>query len=274
MVVGGGGLVGGAWAIGMLAGLADAGIDLSGADLMIGTSAGALISAQLASGLSAEELYERQTADLEDEIDVRVTLAQTVKFLWAGLGSRKPETVARRLGRMALAARTVPETEVFRAIGSLLSVQDWPDRLLRLAAVDARTGELAVFDSGSGVSLLEAVAASCALPLVWPPVTVGKRRWIDGGVRTTSNADLARGCRRVVVLAPVPKGLGSNPSAAQQAAELAKDGAKVALVVPSPAARRAFGRNLLDPARKGDAARAGRAQAPAHAETVAEVWKG
>ncbi|GAA0655359.1 patatin-like phospholipase family protein [Kitasatospora atroaurantiaca] len=272
LVLGGGGLVGGAWAIGMLAGLADAGVDLTAADLVIGTSAGSLIGAQLASGRSVEELYEEQLGGPDGGVTVRVTLGQTARFLWAALGSRNPEIAVRRLGRAALGARTVPESDVHEAIGTLLPVRDWPGRPLKVAAVDARTGELTVFDSGSGVSLPLAVAASCAVPLVWPPITLGQRRLVDGGIRSTANADLASGHRRVAIIAPIPKGPGPMPSTARQAAELTRDGAEVALAVPGDAARRAMGRNLLDPARRAAAARAGRAEADAYAATMAAVW--
>jgi len=272
LVLGGGALVGGAWAIGMLAGLADAGVDLTTADLVIGTSMGSVIGAKLTSGRSVEELYEEQLAGPDSGITVRVTLSQTAKFLWAALGSRNPETAVRRLGRAALGARTVPESEVHRVIGTLLSVRDWPDRPLKVTAVDARTGALTVFDSDSGVGLPQAVAASGAVPIVWPPITVGERRLVDGGIRSTANADLASGYRRIAVIAPIPKAPGPMPSTARQAAELTRAGAKVALAVPGSTARRAMGRNLLDPARMGAAARAGRAEAAAYAASMAAAW--
>lgn len=273
LVLGGGGFTGGAWEVGVLAGLADAGVDLTDADLVVGTSAGAIMGARVAAGTPLEELYEDQTTLRGDEPVLRVPPTVTVRFLWAMLLSRTPEATARRLGRMALAARTVPEEEALEAVGTLMPVREWPDRPLRLAAADARTGEPAALHAGSGVDLLRAVAASCALPGVWPPIAAGGRRWIDGGVRSTTNADLARGHGRVVVLAPIPKGPG-GVGAARHAAELRADGAEVALLTPDAAARRAFGRDALDPVRRVACARAGRAQAAAYAEAVAEVWHG
>ncbi|MEV7545471.1 patatin-like phospholipase family protein, partial [Streptomyces sp. NPDC089915] len=107
---------------------------------------------------------------------------------------------------------------------------------------------------------------------VWPPVTIDGRRYVDGGIRSSVNADLASGYRRVVILAPLPLGAGKLPSPLQQAGRLRAEGARVLLITPSPEARRAFGRNVLDPARRAPAARAGLAQAAAHVAEAAAVW--
>ncbi|WNM30374.1 patatin-like phospholipase family protein [Streptomyces sp. Li-HN-5-11] len=274
LVLGGGGPVGGAWLAGVLAGLAEAGIDPGAADAVIGTSAGAVFGARLAAGVAPAELYERQLSGA-DAIRLPVTLAQTARFLWAALGSRDPERSVARLGRAALNARTGPESEVFDTVGALLGdVRDWPARELRIAAVDASTGQVETFGARSGVTLLEAVAASCAVPVVWPPVTVAGRRWMDGGSRSTANLQLARGRRRVVAVAPIPRAVGPHPSAARQAAELSAGGARVVLLGPDRDARRAMGRDMTDDTRRPAAARAGHAQGTALAASVAEVWDG
>ena len=83
-----------------------------------------------------------------------------------------------------------------------------------MTAVDARTGEFAVFDSAGDASLVDAVGASCAVPGLWPPVTIGERRFMDGGMRTVANADLAHGYERVVIVAPVAVGIGFMASPA------------------------------------------------------------
>ncbi|MFE9658941.1 patatin-like phospholipase family protein [Streptomyces sp. NPDC005955] len=274
LVLGGGGPVGGAWLTGALAGLAGAGIDLGSADVVIGTSAGAVFGSRLRSGVPAAELYERQLSGA-DAVRLPVTARQTARFLWAALGSRDPQRSVERLARTALRARTGPESDVFDTVGALLGgVRDWPERELRIAAVDAGSGRTGVFDAHSPATLLEAVAASCAVPVVWPPVTVAGRRWMDGGSRSTANLQLARGFRRVLALAPVPRAVGPHPSAPQQAAELSDDGARVILLSPDRAARRVMGRNLVDDTRRSAAARAGHAQARASAPAVADVWQG
>ncbi|GAA3616511.1 patatin-like phospholipase family protein [Streptomyces chitinivorans] len=286
LVLGSGGHAGGAWQVGMLAGLAAAGVDLAGADTVIGTSAGAVVGARLAAGEHPEELHLRQSraagtgaggaepaAPEEAGPQARITPGAALGFLRAQLGRRTPEAVARRLGRMALRASTSSEEEVLEAIAALLPVREWPDAL-RVTAVDAHTGALGAFHRGSGADLLRAVAASCAMPGLWPPVALRGRWWIDGGVRSTTNADLARGHRRVVVLAPLPRAFGPGPRAERLAARLRAEGTEVALLVPDAAARRELGRNPLDTSRRAACARAGRAQAAAHARAVAGLWHG
>lgn len=281
LVLGSGGHAGGAWQVGVLAGLAAAGVDLAGADTVIGTSAGAVVGARLAAGEHPEELHRRQSEAAGPEAagsetagpEARITPGAALGFLRAQLGRRTPEAVARRLGRMALGVRTSSGEEVLEAMAALLPVREWPNAL-RVTAVDAHTGELGAFHSGSGAELLRAAAASCAMPGLWPPVALCGRWWIDGGVRSTTNADLARGHRRVVVLAPLPRAFGPGPRAERLAARLRAEGAEVALIVPDAAARREFGRNPLDVSRRAACARAGRAQAAAHARAVGGVWHG
>ncbi|SFL72667.1 patatin-like phospholipase family protein [Geodermatophilus ruber] len=146
-----------------------------------------------------------------------------------------------------------------------------PDRALVVTAVDAATGEFRPLDRSSGVPLLQAVAASCAVPGIYPPITIEGRRYVDGGMRSTANADLAEGCARVVVLAPIPRGVGPMASVDAQVTGMV---ARVAVVAPDAGSRQAIGRNVLDPAARAGAARAGRAEAGAVAEQVAEVWSG
>ncbi|MFI7006350.1 patatin-like phospholipase family protein [Streptomyces sp. NPDC050145] len=274
LVLGGGGPVGGAWLAGVLAGLTEAGIDLRGADVVIGTSAGAVFGSRLLAGVPAAELYERQLSGA-DAVRLPVTVRQTARFLWAALGSRDPQRSVERLARAALRAPTGPESEVFDTVGTLLGdVHAWPEQELKVTAVDARTGQVEVFDARSGVPLRKAVAASCAVPVVWPPVTVAGRRWMDGGSRSTANLQLARGYRHVLAVVPIPQAVGPHPSASEQAAELSQDGARVTLLAPDRAARRVMGRNMTDDTRRPAAARAGHAQARAMASSVADAWRG
>ncbi|MEU2742142.1 patatin-like phospholipase family protein [Streptomyces sp. NPDC007095] len=274
LVLGGGGLTAYAWQVGMLAGLADAGLDLGGADVLAGTSAGSLLAVELAAGAAPTDLYEAQVARKRAMMEVDFTFVMTVKYLWAALGSRDPATVVKRLGRLSLNVRDVTESDVFDAIRPQLPVQDWPERPVRLFAVDALTGEPAGFGAGSGVDLVTAMSATCALPPLFPPITIGAGRWMDGGVRSTTNADLAHDCRRVVVLAPVPTVPGATPSAFDQVASLEAGGTRAALLVPDRAARRAFGRNALDASRIPGAAQAGLRQAAEYAEEVRAIWHG
>jgi NTE family protein len=275
LVLGGGGVTGVAWELGLLAGLADAGLDLGDADLVIGTSAGSAVGAQLTSGTPLEELYQRQLAPADGEIPMAIGARTVLTMVGSALVSPDVRSARRHVGRMALTADTVPESERRKAIESRLTSGQWPgEKRLLVTAVDARSGEFAAFGSASGVPLVDAVAASCAVPGVWPSVTIDGRRWMDGGMRSSANADLAHGFRRVVVLAPVALHTPLMPGPRQQADRLRRDGAQVAVIAPDASARQAIGRNVLDPAKRADAARAGREQAPSVASLVNDVWQG
>jgi NTE family protein len=276
LVLGGGGITGIAWEIGLVAGLADAGVDLSGADLVVGTSAGSVVAAQLTSGADLAALYERQLEPASGEKAARLNRATLAQFGWAMLRSRgKDVEFRRRIGVLALAAEkagvTPPEQERIDVIGSRLVSTAWPERALVVTAVDAETGEFRTFDRDSGVPLVSAVAASCAVPGVYPPVTIDGRRYMDGGMRSAANADLAQGYDRLVVLAPIPRGFGPMASVDAQVTGMVS---RVAVVSPDADSRTAIGRNVLDPAARAPSATAGRAQAASVAEQVAEVWNG
>ncbi|WP_414504592.1 patatin-like phospholipase family protein [Streptomyces sp. NEAU-L66] len=273
LVLGGGGLTGIGWEIGMLAGLAEAGIDLTDADVVIGTSAGSIVGAHLTSRqLPLEEMYERQLAVPEARSAARMGTAALARFAAIALRSRDTVSFGVRMGKLALAARTVTEAEQRTVIARTLGLTDWPARRLVVTAVDAATGERTAFDDTSGVGLLDAVGASCAVPGIYPPVTIDGTRWIDGGVHSTANADLASGYGRVVVVAPMAASGGPIAGPRAQGERLVRGGARVCVITPDRAARSAFGRNVLDPAKRADAARAGRRQAAVHAADIRRVW--
>jgi NTE family protein len=271
LVLGGGGVTGAAWELGMLAGLAQADLHLAAADVVIGTSAGSVVAAQIATGTPLEQLYSAQLAWYAPRVALRPRLGTIARLASATIGSRDPRKGRARAGAIALAARTAPEEERRAIIAARLPVHEWPDRKLLVTAVAADDGELVVFDRESGVPLVDAVAASCAVPGVWPPATINGRRYIDGGIRSPINADLAYGNRHVVVLAPVVASLRRGTGAVAQVAAL-RHSARVSLVVPDMAALRAIGRNSHDYARRAPAARAGRRQATDVAAEVARTW--
>jgi NTE family protein len=141
---------------------------------------------------------------------------------------------------------------------------------LIVTAVDASTGEFVTFDRHSGVDLIDAVAASCAVPGVWPPVTIGSSRYIDGGVRSVVNLDLAADCDLVVVLAPSVMGFGG--SVLDQAAELRQTGVTVEVIAADDASLAAFGPNVLDPATREPSLIEGRRQGAEVVEHLRLVW--
>jgi len=271
LVLGGGGVTGVAWETGILAGLKAAGVDLTGADTVIGTSAGSVVAAQITSGAPLEGLYEAQLAPPTGEIAAKIGIRFYAAMAGTMLLTRNPQRFRRRIGARALTAKTVREAERREVIAHRLPSHDWPERRLLITAIDAATGEFVVFDKNAGVPLVAAVGASCAVPMVWPPVTIGDRRFIDGGMRSSANADLAAGADRIVVIAPLTQGGGVTPKVADQVAAL-RSRATVALITPDADALSAIGRNVLDPARRAAAARAGQRQAADVAETVRAAW--
>jgi NTE family protein len=261
----GGGVAGIAWMTGVLAGLADAGQDVTDVDLMIGTSAGSTVVAQVGSGLPLQSLVDRQSdpALQSAEIPVQLNIEKFALDLGRVLGgATSDEDRRKRIGSFALAAETVPERDRMAVIESRLPSHDWPLRELQVVAVDAESGEARVFDRHSRVSLVAAVAASCAVPGIWPPVTIDGRRYVDGGVRSSDNADLAAGYARVFVLAPMgfESPLPSARPLADTVDQLRLDGSSVVVMVPDARSKAAIGTNPLDPTTRAPAVEAGRQQ--------------
>ena len=272
LVLGGGGVTGVAWELGVLAGLAEHDIDLSEADLVVGTSAGSVVGVDVRSGVSLAELYQAQLAPPAEEIKAKISLMVVLRYARAMAFTKDPAVARARIGAMALRVRTQPEASRRAIIESRIPIREWPAARLQITAVAAATGEFKVFDAASGVALIDAVGASCAVPGVWPPVSIDGLRYIDGGMRSATNADLAQGYQRVVVIAPITKGFGSMTSLGSQVRTLTEQGSEVLVIKPDQAAVRAIGRNVLDPARREASARAGYAQAAAEAPAIAALW--
>jgi NTE family protein len=269
LVFGGGGVTGAAWMIGLVAGWRAAGLDLTPTEdeLLAGTSAGAVVAALVATGCDPAERYEAQLAGTVRELSGKAGMRQFLAMALAMPRARTSASARARLGRMGLAADTVPEAERRAVIAGRLPVPEWPAARLLLTAVSASTGEFRAFDRTGDASLVDAVAASCAVPGVWPPVTIGNERWIDGGMRSVINLDLAQGCDRVLVVAPLPYGINGEVRRMRR-------GAEVVVVRPDRAARKAMGRNALDPNRRPPAARAGFGQAEASVSAVRQLLRG
>jgi NTE family protein len=272
LVLGGGGVAGIAWLNGVLAGLADAGADVTGAELLVGTSAGSAVAAQVASGLPLEQLYARQADPALQYTEIMPAgspLAALVE-VWAQLAYENqgdPAAIRRGLGARALAADTVPEAERHAVIEDRLPSHEWPERKLLVTTVNALTGELWVMDRESGVALVDAVAASCAVPMVWPPVTIEGVRYVDGGVYSATNLALAAGCERVLLISPM-----DEPNLDQEIAAVTEAGGRVEVIRPDEASQQAFGADPLDPSTRTPSAGAGREQGKAAGAGIAAFW--
>jgi len=271
LVLGGGGITGIAWETGLLAGLAEAGIDLTQAETVVGTSAGSVVGTLVACGDDLEDLYADQLSDATGEVAESLGKAALLRYLCYLVLPGGSRTKRARLGRAAMRAETVDEAVRVDIIRGLLGEREWPERHLLITAVNAETGDFKVFDRDSGVDLVRAVASSCAVPLVWPPVSVNGHKYVDGGIRSPANADLATDARHVVVLAPIAKALSRASGVRAQLERLGPDVESI-MVSPDDDALRAIGKNVLDPARRSASARAGRGQARSVLEQVKAVW--
>jgi NTE family protein len=277
LVLGGGGVAGVGWELGILIGLHDTGVDVRGADVIIGTSAGSVVGAQIASGTDLDSLFASQLTPVEQSKERMVAFdpVQMMEAFSQAIAGAGPDikAIRARIGVYALTAPTVSEAERRVIIEARLPVQTWPQRSLLIVAVDTETGEEYIIDRESGVSLADAVAASCAVPGMWPPVTIAGHRYMDGGVRSATNADLARGYDRILILNP----LGANANylgagTAEEAAALEREGSQVLVIAPDAASAAAIGLNPLDPATREPSALAGRTQGRVVAVQVAALW--
>ena len=277
LVFGGGGVWGIAWMTGIVAGFSDAGLDVRRARVMVGTSAGSVVGAQLRGPLSTAELFQRQvdparqTRELTPapgSLDAMMALGQRA---WADQGEKR-----RAVCQLALDTVTVSPEERRRSVAERLAPQGdaWPAEPLLITAVDASTCELCVFDAGSGISLVDAVTASCAVPGVWPPTPIGGRLYVDGGIwRTAENAHLAEGSASVVVLSPVGRMRpGAGDGLAADVAQLEAAGARVLVISADEASLRTMAGGPLDPATRAPAAHAGRSQAARELDAARSIF--
>ena len=287
LVLGGGGLAGIAWEVGVLVGLAEGGVDLSLADRVVGTSAGSVVGTLLTTGVDLAAVHDEHLAGAaSDSSDPPATLdmeALGAQLAAAMDGARDAGVMRARLGAWALAADTPPESERRAIIDARLPVKEWPRTDLRISAVDAETGELAVFTRDARVDLVDAVAASCAVPGVWPPMTAAKRRYIDGGVasvvhvaRADDDGFESQGAAdRVLVVAPLDPPAGGPFRSVTQEIEQRQEShpdTDALAILADETSLAAFGTNVLDPSTMPASARAGRAQGQAWADEVARRW--
>jgi len=288
LVLGGGGTTGQAWEIGVIAGLFDAGLDVTTADLIVGTSAGSTVAAQICE-IPPPELYaailaatpqprtgpagsDRGRAQIGPVVN---HLERTSAIIAA---AEDAADMRRRMGAAALeldAASDGSWHARWRAtVAARLPSQQWPKQSVQIVAVDARSGEPVVFDRHSGVDLVDAIAASTSSGL---PYGIGDNRYIDGGYRRNENADLAAGYARVLVLSPFG-GRSRHPLAwgmqlTTQVDELRAGGSRVETIFPDSSSEHMFGANAMDLSLRPAAARAGDEHGRARAEQLSEFWR-
>jgi NTE family protein len=291
LVLGGGGPVGIAWEAGLLAGLAEGGVDLGAADLIVGTSAGAFVGAQIAMGKTAGDIAQAIIAEearpklaaASGQARAPDPMALVRKMQEAALGERNLEAVRQEIGAFALSAETMDEASFIASFGrSLSGLGDdfWPDRPFACTATDALTGAFVVWDRTAKVGLARAVASSCSVPGIFPPITIKGRRYIDGGMHSGWIGDLAKGHDFVVVV--LMRTTGGDPALAErmgrrreaEIATLREAGSHVELIVPDEASTAALGVNLHDARVRPAAARAGLVQGRKTAAGLGGLWRG
>jgi NTE family protein len=291
LVLGGGGPVGIAWESGLIAGLAQGGVNLGAADFTMGTSAGSFVGARLALGADPATLADPIIADQIPANQSRgdgaaraapVDLTKLMQLMGeVHSGTRNPTEVRAEIGAWALAAETPSEEAFIESFGrsfSTLPVDAWPERGFACTAVDAETGAFKMWSKDSGVGVVRAVASSCSVPGVYPPVTLNGRRYIDGGMRSATNADMAAGHELVVVIA-LRLGAGGGVIGERMTAQFDEEietlkggGATVLTITPDEASVEAFGLNLMDFRKRPGAAKTGLAQGLAYAKDVSAYW--
>lgn len=279
LVLGGGGNVGIAWELAIIAGLLDSGLDVRNADLVIGTSAGSVVGTHVAHGRDAREVIaEAASRPLLGGVAPDMSSLAAVFSLWASFDEMTEEHCA-QVGRAALASTPVTSEDAWLASFEQNGWPGWPGKPLLTTAVDAESGAFKAFERDSGVEIHRAVAASCSVPGLFPPVSIGGRRYTDGGVRSGTSADLAQRIEpdRVLIVAPMgATDRGVSALAAKQiereTAGLEAKGAQVYAIRFDDAAKKASGQNLMDPARAAPTAVAGTGHAQRIAAELRAWW--
>jgi NTE family protein len=275
LVLGGGGLYGIAWESGVLAGLAQAGVDVTAADLIIGTSAGSQVGAVVASGLAWEEIWARQVAPLPQSQSGSGADMPALFRLYARIqaDAKTPQEWILGQGALAREAVTVSEAERLGEIEGRIQMSAWPERL-GVIGVETLSGKRVLWTKESGVDLISAVAASSALPGVYPAITIGEHRYCDGGVYSMENADLAQGYAKVLILCaglPIPTPYTLD----QQVESLRRSGAEVEVILPDQgvlSVLRQMGGSPVNPELRAPVAQEAKKQGLSLSKKLASFW--
>ena len=249
LVLSGGGPLGVGWELGVLRGLRDGGADLGRFERVIGTSAGAIAATLLTTGASLEPVRTRPGPASPTLPRPAMTNPDAMREVFAIVAEGGTGDQARRaqVGAMAL-ENTTPENVYLDIRRQVVPDVPWP-RGLVITAVDVVDGAFVSWGDNDGVPLVHAVAASTALPGAWPPVTIGGRRFMDGGLRSLMAADLASGSRFVLIVAALP-GTHWPARLAAEVAAIEAAGGEIVEIRPDAASEAAFGPDRTDESRQ------------------------
>jgi len=271
VVLGAGAVVGTAWTLGLAAGLRRHGVELTDGDLIVGTSAGAIVGTILTTGQNLEAIATRQTNVEWETTPISTTRRLDEVFTILADTSLDAIAARRRIGQLAVFDGLEPEESHLARIEALITPCDWSHHNLLITAVDADTGDLTAWNRTSGVPLLQAVAASTAMPGLYPPITINGHRYLDAGIRSATNADLAVGACQLIVVDPVahlfPRDHLTN--------ELAMVHANTVIdITPDHAAMDAYGHDPLDQRAWPSCYGAGLRQSVDAAAKIRDTWGG
>ncbi len=281
LVMGGGGTLGVAWETGLLAGLEGEGMNLGGADLILGTSAGSIVGSTIARGVSPHMMAEmqiaaaRQAAGSPAASGPAPDLSKVMAFFM-----RMPETgepsieLRREIGEMARASQTIPEAAMLAQFATMGVSGAWPNKFA-CTAVDATSGEFKVWREEDGVDFARAIASSCSVPGIFPPITINGRLWMDGGMRSGTNVDVAAGHERVLAVVVIPMAMANERMKGRVNAEgdaVTKAGGRFDMIAPDAETQEAFGPNLMDGTRRIQLIEQGMRQGKAEAGRIKAFW--
>src|SRR5579884_3138538 len=273
LVLGGGGVLGEAWMMGVLAGLEDeAGLDLRRCEYFVGTSAGSIVAAHLVAGRRPRRPHQAPEPGPAPEAPAApagrlaaarragaFALAMAGAFAPLALGLAAPGGAVLRGAMLRRLPRPAHGLDDLRAQVERSGARF--DGRLRIAAVDRQTGRRVVFGrpGAPAATVAEAVAASCCVPWLFAPVRIAGREYVDGGVWSPTNLDAAPAGRGAEVLCLNPtaslRGGGEmvaalrrigRSAATVEALAVRSRGAAVRVVGPDAASARAMGENLMD----------------------------
>jgi len=268
LVLGGGGVIGVAWETGLLQGLHEAGFDPREVDVIVGTSAGAITGAPLAAGVlppapGSEDARRREGSGGRLPMNPATMDPKAIGAIFGRWLKMAHTTAAEaaEIGKLASTLHREMEPQMLAHVAGLVSLSAWPERRLLVNAVDTQSGERRVFDKHSDVELSRAVAASSAVPGIFPSVTIQGRLYMDGQVHSSTNADALLPNAPELVLVAMPTNSVTAPGIGGHAERMLERelsllraaGSRVLVRMPRPEDGARLGTNLMNPARAPEA---------------------
>lgn len=246
LVLGGGGITGIAWESGVLAALIENGMNISQIGKIFGTSAGAFVGAVLSNNQDMKAYYHYLNENKDPNEQTK--LKKEVYEMWRQAyiqGGNNQENIGRLLGEMIDQVQPVISMkERKKAIAKRLNGSKWTSQLV-ITAINARTGQLETINQQIGMDLIDSVAASGAVPGLWPHVTMNGKEYIDGGMVSSTNACLAKDFKQILIIAPLTQKIGKLPNVFDDEITLSNT-SNVYTITPDEFSKSIIGDNIYD----------------------------